>query len=191
MSGVLMRDANNPELKKSKLEHAILFFLRHANNVHLGSTKLMKLLYFADFDHFERYDAPITGARYRKLDHGPVPDDAWKTIAELEQSGRITRRDVISEGLTQHRYEPNEDVDISVFSASEIDVLYQVAQKWTHHTTKQIEMATHGEAPWIAVKHNEIIPYYLSYYRNNFGAMDLDDDESIEPIPDENEVFAG
>jgi uncharacterized phage-associated protein len=190
MGATLSRDAYNPELKRVKLEQTILFFLRHANTVHLGKTKLMKLLYFADFDHFEQYDESITGARYRKLDHGPVPDDAWKTIEEMETSGRITRQDIVSGGYIQHRFEPTEDVDISVFSPTELDVLYQVARQWMFHTTKQIETATHGEAPWIAVKHNEIIPYYLSYYRNNFGAMDLDD-EVVVGIPDEDEVFAG
>lgn len=185
------RDAYNPDLKQDKLEQAVLFFLHHANNPELGKTKLMKLLYFADFDHFERYDEPITGARYRKLDHGPVPDDAWRTIAEMEAAGRITRQDVASGGYVRHRYEPNEEVALSAFAPTELAVLFQVAQTWAYHTTKQIETATHGEAPWIAVKQNEIIPYYLAYYRNNFGAMELDDDEVAAGIPDEDEVFAG
>ncbi|MGH8730015.1 MAG: Panacea domain-containing protein [Burkholderiales bacterium] len=191
MGATIGRNAYNPELRKDKLEQAILFFLRDANNAHLGKTKLMKLLYFADFDHFEQYDEPITGARYRKLGHGPVPDDAWRVIDEMEQSRRITRHDIISGGYTQHRYEPNEDVDVSAFSSTELAVLFQVAQKWLFHTTTQIEAATHGEAPWIAVKRNEIIPYYLAYYRNNFGAMGLEEDETPEGVPDEDEVFAG
>lgn len=191
MGATIGRDAYNPELKKAKLEQAILFFLRHAGNAHLGKTKLMKLLYFADFDHFEQYDESITGARYRKLDHGPVPDDAWSTLDDMEQAGRITRGDVVGGGFVQHRYQPNEMLDVSVFSSTELAVLFQVAQKWTFHTTTQIETATHGEAPWIAVKRNEIIPYYLAYYRNNFGAMDLEDDETPAGVPDEDEVFAG
>jgi uncharacterized phage-associated protein len=191
MSANVGRDAFNPELRKEKLEQAILFFLREANNAHLGKTKLMKLLYFADFDHFEQYDAPITGARYRKLDHGPVADDARTALLALEEAGRVARRDVVSGGYLHHRYEPNEDVDVAVFSPTELDTLYQVAQKWLYHTTTQIEAATHGEAPWIAVKRNEIIPYYLAYYRNNFGAMNLDDDDVADDIPDEDEVFAG
>ncbi len=186
------REAYNPELKREKLDQAILFFLHHANNARLGKTKLMKLLYYADFDHFEQYEVAITGARYRKLDHGPVPDDAMIAIDELVQGGRIARNDVVAEGYTQHRYEPNEPVDLAAFSPTEIDVLYQVAQRWASHTTKQIEAATHGEAPWIAVARNEVIPYYLAHYRNNFGAMNLGDDELEEPerVPDEDEVFA-
>ena len=136
-----------PTRKKTKLEQAILFFLWHANNAHLGKTKLMKLLYFADFDHYEQYEASITGARYRKLDHGPVPDDAWVTIAALEAAKRIEREDVLIGGLLQHRYRASEPVDIGAFSLTELDVLYRVAQRWANHTSRQIEAATHGEAP--------------------------------------------
>jgi len=186
------RQSYNPELKKTKLEQAILFFLHHANNTRLGKTKLMKLLYFADFDHYEQYEEPITGARYRKLPHGPVPDDAMIAIEELEQSGRITRKDVVAEGYLQHRYETDERVDLSAFSPTEVDVLNQVAHRWAAHSAKQIEAATHGEAPWIAVGQNEVIPYHLAHYRNNFGAMDLDDEDvaGSTDTRDEDEVFA-
>lgn len=186
------REAFNPDLKKTKLEQAILFFLSHANGAQLGKTKLMKLLYYADFDHYEQYDASITGARYRKLDHGPVPDDAWAAIAELESAERIVREDVLVGGYLQHHYEATEPVDLAAFSPTELDVLHRVAQRWANHTTKQIEAATHGEAPWAAVRRNEIIPYDLAHYRNNFGGMELEDDElaDTERARDEDEVFA-
>lgn len=187
----LPREAFNPDLRSEKLEQAILFFLHRASNEQLGKTKLMKLLYFADFDHYEQYEASITGARYRKLDHGPVPDDAWAALESLEQDGRVTRQDVVGEGFIQHRYEPREPVDLSVFSDTEVEVLQRVAERWAQHTTKQIEAATHGEAPWIAVRRNEVIPYYLAHYRNNFGSMDLDDDPGSggAGLRDEDEVF--
>src|SRR3990172_4909529 len=51
-------------LNEGKLREAILYFVERANNIHLGVTKLMKLLYFADFDNCEQYGCTITGARY-------------------------------------------------------------------------------------------------------------------------------
>lgn len=188
----LAREAYNPKLNREKLEQAILFFLHHANNGFLGKTKLMKLLYFADFDHYEQYETPITGARYRKLEHGPVADDAMIAIEALDCAGRVHRTDVVAEGFTLHRFETREAVNLAAFSQTELDVLYQVAQRWAPHTTKQIEAATHGEAPWIAVRRNEIIPYYLAHYRNNFGAMDLKDEDAAagNTAPDEDSIFA-
>lgn len=170
----------NPDLRKDKLHQAILFFLHHANNEHLGKVKLMKLLYYADFDHFEKYDDSITGARYRKLDHGPVPDDATTALDALTATGKVAPRSVRMGKATQERFDPIDEPDLSVFTAQEMDTLHEVVRRWGEHTTRQIEAATHGEPPWIAVKWNEVIPYHLAYYRNNHGAMDLDDDEFLE-----------
>src|SRR5690349_3658091 len=72
---------------EEKLQQAILYFLEHINNVHLGRTKLMKLLYFVDFDHYEAHGQSVTGAIYRKLPHGPYPDKVEKLIAKMEKAG--------------------------------------------------------------------------------------------------------
>jgi hypothetical protein len=37
-----------------------------------GATKLNKVIFFADFAHVRRTGAPITGAEYQKLEHGPA-----------------------------------------------------------------------------------------------------------------------
>lgn len=177
----MFREAPNPNLKSEKLEQVILFFLHRANNSLLGRTKLMKMLYYADFDHFEAYDEPITGARYRKLEHGPVPDDAGEAIERMEHDGRIRCRDVIGEGYTQVRCDPVEDVNLDALTTTELDTLHQVVERWAHHSTKRIEAATHGEAPWLAVLPNEIIPYEMAYYRNNFGEMDVADESDEVP----------
>lgn len=189
MANYRFRPTFNRDLNNEKLEQALLFFLHRANNDFLGKTKLMKLLYFADFDHYEEFGAPITGARYRKLDNGPVPDEGMAAIDELHRKGRVVRTDVPKAGYIQHHYEPEDEFDRSVFSESELAVLESVAARWREHTTQAIVAATHGEAPWIAAEKNEEIPYYLAHYRNNFGAMELDEDEA-ENLPTEDEIFA-
>ncbi|MBA3643949.1 MAG: SocA family protein [Chloroflexia bacterium] len=181
------RPAYNREFNRQKLEQVLLFFLHRANNPLLGKTKLMKLVYFADFDHFEEYETSITGARYRKLPQGPVPDEGMDAISNLEHNGRVSRTDIQKGSYIQHQYTPNEEVDLSLFSPTEIAVLEKVAARWREHSTEQIVSATHGEAPWVAVGMHREIPYYLAHYRNNFGALELDEDEALL---DEDEVFA-
>jgi len=173
-----------PVLDRVKFEQAILYFLEHAANEHLAKTKLVKLLYHADFDHFEQYDAPITGAYYRKYEHGPFPEDAWETLERMEADHRIA----FKQDDVYMRHERMEDCDESVFSETEIAVLRRVAAEMLPYTAKQMSDATHEEAPWRAVKFKEHIPYYLAYYRNKFGEMELDEDELI--LEDEEEARA-
>lgn len=55
-----------------KIANAIIYFID--NNVHsLGSTKLMKLCFYADKYHLEEYGKPIFNHSYTKLPRGPVP----------------------------------------------------------------------------------------------------------------------
>ena len=49
----------------------------------------MKLLYFVDFDHYENHGRSITEAAYRKLPHGPYPQDAEKLIDTMKRLGQV------------------------------------------------------------------------------------------------------
>ncbi len=167
---------SNPDLKRDKLEQAILFFLYHAQNVHLGRTKLMKLLYFADFDHFERHNESITGARYYKLPYGPVPAEVEDIISEMAASGRIRCSALEAGEYIQKRCEPIEALNPIVFSGSERETLDLVTTKWRDANANDILAASHDEAPWHAVKNYELIPYYLAYYRNTYGELDMKDE---------------
>ena len=63
-----------PKLQLPKFRNVILYILeRCAGKPNVGETVLYKLLYFADFNHYELYEEHLTGASYRKLPYGPVP----------------------------------------------------------------------------------------------------------------------
>lgn len=183
---------DNPELDREKLQHAILYFVQHPLIESLGAAKVMQLLYFADFDSYEQYEHPITGARYRKHAHGPVPDEAMAAIDELVRSGRVVRHEVMTDGMHRHRYASAEPIDLALLSEEEQAVLDRVAVRWAAATSPQIEAATRDEAPWIAVHDDEVIPYYLAHYRNNFDGMTLEADELADraEVSEEDEVFS-
>lgn len=183
------RNHPNPALRREKLAQAILFFLSYPSMEQLGKTKLMKLLYFADFDHFERFAESITGARYRRLEHGPVPDDAWQALDDMVASGRLNEEQVPQASFSLTRYTPAEKASLTIFDQDERETLVKTAERFKLFTTKQIEAVSHTEAPWIAVNPNEIIPYHLAYYRNTYGELDPEENESAV-LPTEDEVFA-
>ena len=159
-----------------KYVNAILFFLESVHN--LGRTKLYKLLYFLDFDHYEKYGEPVTGEAYQNKELGPVPVHAEEVINKMEEDGLI---DVVPEQVidfTRHKFVVKVHHDPKVFLPTEIEMLCEVAEKWAHHTANEIVSATHGEAPWIATARDEIMPYPYAYYRNKFAEVE----ESVQEV---------
>jgi uncharacterized phage-associated protein len=164
-----------PLLNREKMQQVVLFFLEKINNVHLGRTKLMKLLYYVDFDHFEKYGTPVTGARYRKLPHGPVPDKADQVIAEMERTGLVKAVEVEVGPYAQDRLiTQSGQFDPTKFSGDELSILEAVASRWEHASAKEIERATHREAPWASTEDTKAIDYELAEYRSPLPEDEID-----------------
>ena len=147
--------------------NAILFFTENVQN--LGRTKLYKLLYFLDFDHYEKYGESVTGESYLNKELGPVPANAEEVINKMKDDELL---DILLEQVMdfiRHKFVAKVHHDSKVFSPTEIEMLCEVAEKWKYHTANEIVSATHGEAPWIATAREEIIPYPYAYYRNKFA----------------------
>lgn len=63
---------------KEKLKNAIIYFVTNDKNV--GLTKLMKLLYYLDFRHYEETGHSVTGLIYRAWPYGPVPSVLYEEL---------------------------------------------------------------------------------------------------------------
>lgn len=139
-----------------KLFEAIKFFCYKDKVV---KTKLMKLLYYADFKHFKDYGVSISGIRYAHTYHGPVPDqfETWmvaltnwkKQISSAEQ----VFGDYIGEVYTSGK------PDWSIFSTSDLAALAFVKEKFQKYSATQIRNFSHQEPGYIETKDGEIISY--------------------------------
>jgi uncharacterized phage-associated protein len=168
-------NAINSNHSEEKLQQVILYFLEHINNVHLGRTKLMKLLYFVDFDHQEAHGHSVTGATYRKLPHGPYPDKIERIIKKMETAGLVRQVKVEYKGFTQTRLLTHgAKFNPAKFSGAELQTLERVAADWADATAAQIEAATHREAPWAGTANGKTIDYEMAEYRRAIGFEPLD-----------------
>jgi uncharacterized phage-associated protein len=175
-----MGNAKTINFNKDKMKHVILYFLEHMNNFYLGRTKLMKLLYYVDFDNFEKYGSSVTGANYRKLPLGPVPDEAESVIEEMETSGEVEQVKAVSfVNGKPTKYVQNRLISKSakfnpaIFSGAEMEVIERVAKVWEDATATEMKDASHKEAPWAATEDGKTIDYEMAQYRSPLG----DDDE--------------
>jgi uncharacterized phage-associated protein len=167
-------------VNKAKYKNAILFFGEKIND--LGRVKVNKLLYFLDFDHFEKYGESVTGDTYQNNELGPVPIETDQITAEMESQGLVQIMPEAVIDFVRYRLVPLVRHDPSVFKPSEMEMLCAVSEKWGHHTAKELVIASHGEAPWLATRLGEIIPYPLAYYRGKFEAPSYDEEARQDVI---------
>lgn len=160
------------KINEKKYKNLILFFANKIKNGTLGKLKIMKLLYFLDFDYFEKYGQPVSGDEYLRFDNGPIPRMAEKILKEMNGKDiKITKRKIGAGYNDQQHIEALKDFDVNLFSKEELLMMEETANKWEKFSGAEMKNASHGEAPWIATKPNNVIDYNLAYYRNKYGEM--------------------
>ena len=155
-----------PTLQVNKFKNVLLYILEHcAGKPNVGETVLYKLLYFSDFNYYEMYEEHLTGATYRKLPFGPVPQKLDAIIEQMIEKGKIQRVKTEYHGFPQTRYLPLEKADLTELKASEKEILDRVIEQMSDWTASVISNYSHDDKPWRASKEGEEINYELVFYR--------------------------
>ncbi len=156
-----------------KYKNVIIYFAIKIRNGTLGVLKLAKLMYYLDFDFFEKYGKSVTGDEYLRFDRGPVPRMFKKCIDEMDGKEIKVIKKKLGNGYNdQQCIEPLVGFNNSYFTKNELVMMDEIADKWEKMTGTEMKHASHGEAPWIATKKDAVIDYNLAYYRNKYSEMD-------------------
>lgn len=173
-----------------KVANAIIFFV-DKNIEHFGKTKLMKLMYFADKEHLEKYGRVMFYDDYRKLPRGPVATLTYNIISSTDANDgddfksyvdnfssfiEIQKKD-INQKNSATRFNPKNSFDNTFFSKSEIEILENIAKKYKTYTKEQISEESHLLKEYINTDMNDFIDIadmtenkklkeYLSFWRN-------------------------
>lgn len=156
-----------PSLQVSKFKNVLLYILeRCAGKPNVGETVLYKLLYFSDFNYYELYEEHLTGAKYRKLPYGPVPQKLDSIVLQMIDKGQLQRVKTEYHGYPQTRYLPLVKADLTELKASEKDVIDRVIEQLSDWSAAAISNYSHKDMPWLASKEGEEINYELAFYRD-------------------------
>jgi len=167
-----------PDLQVGKYKNVLLYILeRCAGKPNVGETVLNKLLYFCDFNFYELYEEHLTGARYKKLSFGPVPQKSDTIINQMVESGQLKRIKTEYHGLPQTRYIPMEKADLMQLSAAEKTVIDNVIRQMSDWNANKISEYSHKDMPWLATKDGDYISYNLAFYRELPYSVRVYDDE--------------
>ncbi len=156
-----------PNLNVDKFKNVLLYILEKcAGKPNVGETVLYKLLYFSDFNYYELYEEHLTGAKYRKLPYGPVPQKLNVIISQMIEGGTLKRVKTEYHGYPQTRYLPLEKADLKGLKASETEILDRVIEQMSDWSAAAISNYSHKDLPWLASKEGEEINYELAFYRD-------------------------
>lgn len=155
-----------PRENVEKFKEALLYVLaRVGARPNVGQTVLYKLLYFIDFDFYEKFEEQLIGAKYIRNTFGPTPVDFAKITREMEANGELF---IVKDSYfdkEQTKYLPLRDADLSKFSARELAHIEDCIRKYAHMNAREISAYSHRDVPWIVAKDREPIDYEAVFYR--------------------------
>ncbi len=156
---------NVPQKNLKKFKEVLLYILNKVGSKpNIGETVLYKLLYFIDFDYYEKYEEQILGATYIKNHHGPTPKEFIKIVKDMEGKDLHKVKDKYYK-YPQTKYLPLREPDLSSLTAKEIKLIDQVITNLGEKNATQISEYSHGDVPWIVTEEGKIIEYESVFYR--------------------------
>lgn len=146
------------KLDLTKLFNAILLFCKSADGIH--KTNLNKLLFYADFKHFKENVVSITGCRYAHIRFGPAPDNYEHYFAALMGKKLLNTEEILyAEDIVGEKFISAKEPDLSLFSDSELKILFLVKDFFKNYTAASIRDYSHRERGYQETSDGEIISY--------------------------------
>jgi hypothetical protein len=154
------------EWKPGRFKDVVLYIAEQlADDPTFGSTKLNKILYFADTDAYRLLGEPITGALYQRNHYGPTAVEYPPLIEEMQRGEMITvrRAKVVDHEQDVVRSTGRFRARIEQFSDREREILdTRIAEFRAYNNTEASDEAHKRSAGWLTRNQEEPIPYVTS-----------------------------
>lgn len=155
-----------PQKNLQKFKEVLLYILNKVGaKENIGETVIYKLLYFIDFDFYEKYEEQLVGATYIKNKYGPTPVEFVKIIDGMIEGKEIEKVKSEYFNFPQTKYLPRRKPDLAKFKANEIEVIDDVLNRLSDMNGSQISAYSHSDVPWVTTGDGEVIEYESVFYR--------------------------
>lgn len=157
-----------PQEKIDVFKEVLLHVLNKVGGQHnVGQTVIYKLLYFIDFDYYEKYEKQLIGAKYIHNHYGPTPVAFSQVIDEMKKSEEI--EEVISKyyQYEQRKYLPLREPNLSLIDGNAVQHINEVLNKLGNKTASELTDLSHKDIPWITAQHGEFLDYEAVFYRTS------------------------
>lgn len=157
-----------PQEKLDIFKEVLLYILtKVGGKPNVGETVLYKLLYFIDFDYYEKYEQQLIGAIYIKNHFGPTPIEFKKVIEQMEKSGAIEKVTSKFFKFEQKKYLPLRKPDLSKLSGQELELIDDVLARLSDATASELSEYSHRDIPWEVAEMGKPISYESVFYRSD------------------------
>ncbi len=152
---------------KQKFKEVLYYIIsKTAGDIKVGKTYLYKILYFSDFNHYEKYEELITGEEYRRIKMGPAPCHFDIAIKELIKEKKVKKKEIRVIEHTREKYYPCLDLEIDLTSKEKTEIDAAIKMITSFQTANQVSEFSHGDNPWKVTPENEGIDPELVFYRD-------------------------
>ncbi len=158
-----------PQKNFDKFREVLLYVLTKVGaKPNMGETVLYKLLYFIDFDYYEKYEEQLIGATYKKNHHGPTPVEFKKLIDDMGKKEEIVVIKNKYFNYDQKKYLAVRQPDLSkLISAQELQHIDEVLARLSDKNATELSNYSHQDIPWIVTEDSKIIDYETVFYRTS------------------------
>ena len=161
-----------------KFKQVLLYVLgKVGSKPNVGETVLHKLLYFIDFDYYEKFEENLIGATYIKNHHGPTSVELKDIIGDMQKNREIEAVKSQYFKYEQKKYLPIKRPNLDAFSAREIEHIDDVLARLSDKNAREIESYSHEDIPWKVAGDGKPLSYESVFYRDEHYSVRNYDDE--------------
>ncbi|MFA5811958.1 MAG: type II toxin-antitoxin system antitoxin SocA domain-containing protein [bacterium] len=155
-----------PQKKINKFQEVLLYILGKVGaKANVGETVIYKLLYFIDFDYYEKFEEQLAGVTYIKNRYGPSPIEFKTVVDSMIRCGDVVRVEDKYFKYPQRKYMPRREADLTLLSAREIKHIDGVLDRLSGMSANEISEYSHKDVPWITAEEGKPIDYETVFYR--------------------------
>jgi len=167
-----------PQKNVDKFKEVLLYLLsKVGGKANVGEAVIYKLLYFIDFDFYEKFEEQLIGATYIKNHFGPTPVEFKAIVDNMIKNKEVVKVEEKYFDYPQRKYLAVRRPNLNVLSGREIDHIDDVLARLSDKNAKEMEKYSHGDVPWKTAEDGKPLSYESVFYRDEHYSVRNYDDE--------------
>ena len=156
-----------PQKNLQKFKEVLLYVLsKVGGKPNVGEAVVYKLLYFIDFDFYEKFEEQLVGATYIKNHYGPTPVEFKTIVDDMIKHGEVVKVEGKYFNYPQRKYLPIREPDLTKLKdARELRHIDEVIARLGDKNATELSEYSHEDTPWLVAKENQPLDYEAVFYR--------------------------